>query len=76
MQTTQVSAEAPSLPLSQGEFDEPIGLPLIVVCQNVPPLPCFLIVGGQNGYVGARNGLQGRVIRFHPTISTDNPTET
>jgi len=23
------------LPLSQGEFDEPIGLPLVVVCQNV-----------------------------------------
>jgi hypothetical protein len=23
------------LPLSQGEYDEPIGLPLVVVCQNV-----------------------------------------
>lgn len=35
VQTTQVAADAPSLPLGQGEFDEPIGLPLIVVCQNV-----------------------------------------
>jgi dynein light intermediate chain 1 len=25
------------LPLGQGEFDEPIGLPLCVVCQNVSP---------------------------------------
>lgn len=33
MQT--VSAETPLLPLSQGEYDEPIGLPLVVVCQNV-----------------------------------------
>jgi len=32
---SQVSAEAPLLPLSQGEYDEPIGLPLVVVCQNV-----------------------------------------
>lgn len=29
------SAETPMLPLSQGEYDEPIGLPLVVVCQNV-----------------------------------------
>lgn len=35
VQTTHVAADAPSLPLGQGEFDEPIGLPLIVVCQNV-----------------------------------------
>jgi hypothetical protein len=32
--TSQLS-EAPTLPLSQGEYDEPIGLPLVVVCQNV-----------------------------------------
>lgn len=37
--TSQVSAEAPLLPLSQGEYDEPIGLPLVVVCQNVVFLP-------------------------------------
>jgi hypothetical protein len=35
---SQVSAETPLLPLSQGEYDEPIGLPLVVVCQNVSPL--------------------------------------
>jgi hypothetical protein len=29
------SAETPLLPLNQGEYDEPIGLPLVVVCQNV-----------------------------------------
>ena len=39
---SQVSAEAPLLPLSHGEYDEPIGLPLVVVCQNVFPTP-FLI---------------------------------
>jgi hypothetical protein len=33
--SSQLSAEAPLLPLSQGEYDEPIGLPLVVVCQNV-----------------------------------------
>ena len=33
--TSQVSTDAPLLPLSQGEYDEPIGLPLVVVCQNV-----------------------------------------
>jgi len=32
---SQISSETPLLPLSQGEYDEPIGLPLIVVCQNV-----------------------------------------
>lgn len=32
--STQLSSE-PLLPLAQGEYDEPIGLPLIVVCQNV-----------------------------------------
>lgn len=40
--TSQVSAEAPLLPLGQGEYDEPIGLPLIVVCQNVVPAMLFL----------------------------------
>ena len=30
-----ISAETPLLPLDQGEYDEPIGLPLVVVCQNV-----------------------------------------
>lgn len=37
--TSQVSAEAPLLPLSEGEYDEPIGLPLVVVCQNVALFP-------------------------------------
>src|SRR5271156_40151 len=32
---SQISSETPLLPLSQGEYDEPIGLPLLVVCQNV-----------------------------------------
>jgi hypothetical protein len=32
--STQVSSE-PLLPLGKGEYDEPIGLPLVVVCQNV-----------------------------------------
>ena len=40
--TSQLSAEAPLLPLGQGEYDEPIGLPLIVVCQNVVPSMLFL----------------------------------
>ena len=38
---SQVSPEAPLLPLGQGEYDEPIGLPLVVVCQNVFPLYHF-----------------------------------
>ena len=37
--SNSVSAEATLLPLSQGEYDEPIGLPLVVVCQNVTPHP-------------------------------------
>ena len=29
-----------TLPLSQGEWDEPLGLPLCVVCHNVRVSPC------------------------------------
>ena len=43
--STQLSSEAPLLPLGQGEYDERIGLPLIVVCQNVHPPYFELIVG-------------------------------
>ena len=35
--SNSVSTEATLLPLSHGEYDEPIGLPLVVVCQNVIP---------------------------------------
>src|SRR5437762_14293146 len=35
---SQISAETHLLPLGQGEYDEPIGLPLVVVCQNVSKL--------------------------------------
>ena len=42
---SQVSTEAPLLPLSRGQYDEPIGLPLVVVCQNVPSLRTKLILG-------------------------------
>jgi dynein light intermediate chain 1, cytosolic len=35
--SNSVSTESTLLPLGQGEYDEPIGLPLVVVCQNVGP---------------------------------------
>jgi hypothetical protein len=32
--SSQISSDAPLLPLGQGEYDEPVGLPLVVVCEN------------------------------------------
>jgi dynein light intermediate chain 1, cytosolic len=39
MTSNSVSSDATLLPLSDGEYDEPIGLPLVVVCQNVNSPP-------------------------------------
>lgn len=56
-----------SLPLGPGEWEEPLGLPLCVVCQNVSLLNNFtrgnqadVYEGRENGAIGENAKLEGR----------------
>lgn len=72
-----------SLPLGPGEWEEPLGLPLCVVCQNVSPIvrsnrcPCTnLCEGREHGGPGKDPKLEGGGIRRCLAIYADNSIKT
>jgi hypothetical protein len=72
-----------SLPLGPGEWEEGLGLPLCVVCQNVSCSQNLIIAAvltrclvGSNREPGKGTVVEGRRIRLYSTVSTNNLTET
>lgn len=71
-----------SLPLGPGEWEEALGLPLCVVCQNVRTLKYLAetllisFIVRPNRDTGKREVVEGRRIRLRTTIPEDSITET
>lgn len=71
-----------SLPLGPGEWEEPLGLPLCVVCQNVSlsfisadPRMSNTLVVREDGVLGKDAGMEGGGIRCCPPIHADNTAQ-
>jgi hypothetical protein len=72
-----------SLPLGPGEWEEGLGLPLCVVCQNVSWFHDWMIIGVLMWYLvrshrepGKGAVVEGRRIRLYSAVSTDDLIET
>lgn len=71
-----------SLPLGPGEWEEPLGMPLCVVCQNVSlpfisadPRGSNILVVREDGVFGKDAGLEGGGIRCGPPIHADDTAQ-
>ncbi len=67
-----------SLPLGPGEWSEPLGLPLCVVCQNVSCIRCkhliyfaYFHAGPENRLSRKKSRLEGAGFRHGSSISED-----
>lgn len=73
-----------AIPLGPGEWEDALGLPLCVVCQNVayplrlslPDRPLTPLSGREDGVPGKDTELEGGGIRCCPTIYADGASQT
>lgn len=69
------------LPLSEGQFDHSLGVPLICVAQNVCPFFTIVLqyayfLGREHQHFGPSTGCQGRAFRFHTAGHKDCDSQT